>query len=214
MLRKSNMLLRASMPSRLCKPTCLTALVAAKRWSSSCKPSRTDGPSCTTSTAAKCSASSDADDDSASAFWLSLPIWQRAASNTSRCLIGCSLGDFSALWLLSSYAPDIGVTATVATACAAGIATSMALETVVLRVTESLDWLTAWRTAAGMSLLSMVAMELAENAVELALTGGGAALCTNPTAFWQAMPFALAAGWLTPLPYNYYMLKKYGRGCH
>ena len=55
-----------------------------------------------------------------------------------------------------------------------GISTSMVLETVVLRVTEDLSWLLAWRTAAGMSLISMVSMELAENAVELyMMTSGG-----------------------------------------
>jgi hypothetical protein len=88
----------------------------------------------------------------------------------------------------------------------------MALETVVLRSTEQLSWRVAFRTAAGMSLISMVSMELAENAVELALTGG-AVSCTS-AAFWQALPLALAAGFATPLPYNYFMLRRYGRGCH
>jgi len=145
------------------------------------------------------------------AFWTCPSIWRRAAANTTRCLVGCSLGDLTALSMLQDYT-ELGVAFTVPLSCAAGIATSMALETVVLRRTEQLTWPMAFRTAAGMSLISMVSMELAENAVELALTGGVVS-CGSP-AFWQALPFALTAGFATPLPYNYYMLRKYGRGCH
>ena len=68
-------------------------------------------------------------------------------------------------------------------------------------------------------------MELAENAVELYLTGGqlagcaagaggGAGFAGASAAFWAALPPALLAGFLTPLPYNYYMLRRHGRACH
>ena len=121
------------------------------------------------------------------------------------------------LYALQAYAPDVGLPLAVAASCAAGISTSVALETVVLRATEDLAWSTAVRTATGMSMLSMISMELAENAVEVYLVTDGftASACNvDPSAFWAAMPAAMAAGWLTPLPYNYYMLRKYGRGCH
>lgn len=42
-------------------------------------------------------------------FWSSKPIWKRASINTFRCLIGCSLGDFSALWYLQAYHPNLGI---------------------------------------------------------------------------------------------------------
>ena len=42
-------------------------------------------------------------------FWGSRPLWRRAGINTFRCLVGCSLGDFSAMWFLQAYHPDIGV---------------------------------------------------------------------------------------------------------
>ena len=90
----------------------------------------------------------------------------------------------------------------------------MALETVLLRYTDSLAWQAAFRTAAGMSLISMVSMEMAENAVELYMTGGLSGCGMSGDAFWRAVPPAMAAGFITPLPYNYYMLKRYGRGCH
>ena len=70
----------------------------------------------------------------------------------------------------------------------------------------------AARTAAQMSLLSMLAMEGAENAVDLALTGG--ALAPGELWWWACLAPSVAAGFLVPLPYNYYMLKKYNRSCH
>lgn len=113
------------------------------------------------------------------------------------------------LYALQAHAPDVGLPAAIAASCVAGISTSMALETVVLRATEDLAWQTALRTATGMSLLSMVSMELAENAVELyVMTDGFAASAScglDPSAFRQAVPAAMLAGWLTPLPYNYYV---------
>jgi Domain of unknown function (DUF4396) len=44
-------------------------------------------------------------------FWASKPQWNRAVVNTFRCLIGCTLGDFSALWILQSHFSHLGVTA-------------------------------------------------------------------------------------------------------
>lgn len=181
-----------------------TSASCSKRGTAS--DSKAENNSCATSSTCR---SADHDDS----FWSDLDVWRRAGTNTVRCLIGCSIGDLSTLWLLGAYYPALGVPITVAASCIAGITTSMCLETAVLRVTEDLAWITAWRTAAGMSLLSMVSMELAENAVELYLTGGDPAVMCGPM-FWQAMPAALAAGYLTPLPYNYFMLKKHGRGCH
>ena len=182
-----------------------------------CSSSTADNKTCGGDAAASSSSSSS----SSLRFWSSQDVWQRAAKNTTRCLVGCSIGDLSTLYLLQAYAPELGLPATIAASCAAGITTSMLLETAVLRVTEEMAWSTAWRTAAGMSLVSMVSMELAENAVELYLIGGDAAnmaACAaaagSSTTFWQAVPPAMLAGWLTPLPYNYYMLARYGKGCH
>lgn len=42
------------------------------------------------------------------AFWSSRAVWKRAGINTFRCLIGCSLGDFSSMWFLQLYYPGVG----------------------------------------------------------------------------------------------------------
>ena len=86
-----------------------------------------------------------------------------------------------------------------------GLMTSIALETVILARQMSLK--VAFKTAIGMSLISMIAMDTAMNIVDVMLTGG--AVLT-----WWVIPFMLAAGFFTPLPYNYWRLKALGKACH
>ncbi|KAM0326620.1 hypothetical protein ACHAQA_006489 [Verticillium albo-atrum] len=96
---------------------------------------------------------------------------------------------------------------------ASGLASSMTLETVLLRLgRDSLPWGVAARTAAGMSLISMLTMEAASNAVDFHLTGGQVRF--EDPAFWAAAVVAMGAGFLAPLPYNYLRLRKYGKACH
>ena len=53
----------------------------------------------------------------------------------------------------------------------------------------------------------LIAFEAAMNAVDLILTGGA------KLTWWVILPM-LVAGFLTPWPYNYWRLKKYGVACH
>jgi hypothetical protein len=86
-----------------------------------------------------------------------------------------------------------------------GLITSIALETIIL--TRQMALRAAFKTAIGMSLISMVSMEAAMNLVDVALTGG--AVLT-----WWVVPLMLVAGYVTPLPYNYWRLKAHGKACH
>ena len=86
-----------------------------------------------------------------------------------------------------------------------GLMTSILLETVILSRQMSLKL--AFKTAIGMSLVSMIAMEAAMNVTDVMLTGG--AVLT-----WWVIPFMVAAGFFTPLPYNYWRLKALGKACH
>jgi hypothetical protein len=86
-----------------------------------------------------------------------------------------------------------------------GLITSIMLETFILSKQMKLQ--EAFKTAIGMSLVSMISMEVAMNVVDVLLTGG--AMLT----LW-VMPIMLMAGFITPLPYNYFRLKKYGKACH
>ena len=86
-----------------------------------------------------------------------------------------------------------------------GILTSIALETFIL--SQQMSFKLAFKTAIGMSLISMISMEIAMNLTDVALTGG--AILT-----WWVIPFMLIAGFVTPLPYNYWRLKALGKACH
>ncbi len=86
-----------------------------------------------------------------------------------------------------------------------GLLTSIILETFILARQMALNL--AFKTAIGMSLISMIAMEAAMNITDVVLTGG--AILT-----WWVIPFMLFAGFVTPLPYNYWRLKALGKACH
>ncbi|KAJ5793753.1 hypothetical protein N7457_000352 [Penicillium paradoxum] len=146
-------------------------------------------------------------------FWTCRSTWRRAGINTLRCLVGCTTGDFSALWILQTYCPEMGMSSIMALSMVSGITTSVILETVLLRRgADQLSWPRAARTAMGMSMVSMLGMELAENAVDYHLTGGIVAF--GDPKFWLAAVLSMGAGYLAPLPYNYLRLRKYGKACH
>ncbi|MEM9337399.1 MAG: DUF4396 domain-containing protein [Bacteroidota bacterium] len=145
-------------------------------------------------------------------FWEDPVKWKRAAFNTLNCLIGCSIGDFGMIFFLQAFYPETSMVWQMALAIVAGLCTSILLETILLKTREHFSWSFAFKTAFGMSFISMVAMELAMTGTDFMITGGKAAF-TDPT-YWLALVPALVVGFLTPLPYNYYKLKKYKQACH
>jgi cation transport ATPase len=146
-------------------------------------------------------------------FWQDRQIWIRAGKNTLNCLIGCSIGDFAMITYLQAYYHHVvSMPVMMALAMVAGLFTSVILETVLLKIRENFGWLHALKTALSMSFLSMLAMELAENLTDLAITGGN--LSVNQPFYWIALSISLIAGFVVPLPYNYYKLKKFGKACH
>ena len=72
---------------------------------------------------------------------------------------------------------------------------------------QIINFVNALKTALGMSLISMISMEIMMNFTDYVLTGG--AILT-----WWVIPIMLIVGFLTPWPYNYWRLKKYGINCH
>ncbi len=86
-----------------------------------------------------------------------------------------------------------------------GIMISIAPETFILL--SQMPLYEAFRVAIGMSLISMISMEAAMNVTDFVLTGGA------KLTWWVILPM-LIAGFLTPWPYNYWRLKKFGVACH
>ena len=137
--------------------------------------------------------------------WTCRHTWRRSAINTLWCLVGCSIGDFGTIFFFQMTATAWSTLSIMVLAMVNGVLTSIALETVVLSKQMSLG--SAFKTACGMSLVSMLAMEAAMNAVDVGVTGGA-------TLTLWVIPLMLLVGFLTPLPYNYWRLKALGIACH
>ena len=138
--------------------------------------------------------------------WSCKHTWSRSAKNTLWCLIGCSIGDFGTILFFQITQIPFPVLAIMTLAIINGIITSIILETIIL-LRQNFSLKLAFKTAVGMSLISMVSMEIAMNATDYFLTGG--AILT-----WWVVPIMLAAGFITPWPYNYWRLKKFNQACH
>ena len=87
-----------------------------------------------------------------------------------------------------------------------GLITSVILETIIL-IKQKMSLKEAFRTAMGMSFISMISMEITMNLTDYLITGGA---ILN---LW-VIPIMLTVGFVTPWPYNYWRLKKYGINCH
>jgi hypothetical protein len=138
--------------------------------------------------------------------WSCKHTWSRSAKNTFWCLLGCSIGDFGTILFFQLTEIPFPVLAIMILAIINGLITSIILETfILLRQNLSLD--KAFKTAIGMSFISMISMEITMNLTDYLFTGG--AILT-----WWIMPIMLAVGFVTPWPYNYWRLKKFGINCH
>ena len=138
--------------------------------------------------------------------WSCKHTWSRSAKNTAWCLLGCSIGDFVTILFFQLTQIPFPVLAIMTLAIINGIITSIILETIIL-LRQNFSLKLAFKTAVGMSLISMVSMEIAMNATDYFLTGGA---ILN----WWVVPIMLAVGFVTPWPYNYWRLKKFNEACH
>ena len=138
--------------------------------------------------------------------WSCKHTWKRSAKNTGWCLLGCAIGDLGTILFFQITKIPFPVLGIMTLAIINGLITSIILETIIL-LRQNLDFLKAFKTALGMSFISMVSMEIAMNVTDVILTGGA---ILN----WWVVPIMLIAGFLTPWPYNYWRLKKYNIACH
>ena len=138
--------------------------------------------------------------------WSCRHTWKRSAKNTMWCVIGCSIGDFGTILFFQFTKIPFPVLGIMILAIINGLITSIILETIIL-MRQNFNFINALKTACGMSFISMLSMEIAMNLTDYLLTGG--AMLT-----WWVVPIMLTVGFLTPWPYNYWRLKKFGIACH
>ena len=138
--------------------------------------------------------------------WSCKNTWKQSAKNTAWCLLGCSIGDFGTILFFQLAEIPFPVLAIMILAIINGLITSIILETFIL-LRQNLSLVNAFKTAIGMSFISMISMEITMNLTDYLFTGG--AILT-----WWIIPIMLAVGFVTPWPYNYWRLKKFGINCH
>ena len=138
-------------------------------------------------------------------MWKCKHTWRKSSINTSWCLIGCSIGDLGAIFYFQNIDHSLSVMTIMLIAIICGLTTSIFLETIILF--KDLGLKKSLKTALGMSLISMIGMEIAMNSVDFILNG-------EPIINLRTIIPVLLAGFIAPLPYNYWRLKKYGISCH
>ena len=138
--------------------------------------------------------------------WSCKHTWKISAKNTGWCLLGCAIGDLGTILFFQLTKIPFPVLGIMTLAIINGLITSIILETIIL-LRQNFDFSKAFKTALGMSFISMFSMEIAMNVTDVILTGGA---ILN----WWVVPIMLIAGFLTPWPYNYWRLKKYNIACH
>ena len=137
--------------------------------------------------------------------WTCKHTWKKSSVNTLWCLLGCSLGDFGTILYFQNIEHALSTWEVMTLAIMNGLITSILLETFIL--SKQMILKEAFKVAIGMSFISMIAMEASMNIIDFMLTGGA-------KLNWWIIPIMLFVGFITPLPYNYYRLKKWGHGCH
>ena len=138
--------------------------------------------------------------------WTCKQTWRKSAKNTMWCVIGCSIGDFGTILFFQLTQIPFPVTGIMILAIINGLLTSIMLETFIL-IRQNFNFTIALKTAFGMSFISMISMEISMNLTDYYLTGGA------QLTYW-VVPIMLVVGFLTPWPFNYWRLKKYGLSCH
>ena len=138
-------------------------------------------------------------------MWKCKHTWKKASVNTLWCLFGCSIGDFGTIIYFQNITHGYSTLEIMLLAIVNGLITSIILETIILW--RQLEFLDAFKTAIGMSFVSMVGMEIAMNTTDFMLNG-------EAIINLKSLPYILIAGFCAPVPYNYWKLKKYGISCH
>ena len=122
--------------------------------------------------------------------WYCKHTWKKSAKNTFWCLLGCAIGDFGTILFFQLTEIPFPLLGIMVLAIINGLITSIILETIIL-IKQGFSFYGALKTASGMSLISMLSMEIMMNYTDYLLTGGA---ILN----WWVVPIMLIVGFLTP----------------
>ena len=138
-------------------------------------------------------------------MWTCIHTWKKSSINTLWCLFGCSIGDLGTIYFFQNSQYEISTMEVMLLAMLNGLITSFTIEVIVLL--KSMSVKNAVKTAFGMRIVSLISIEIAMNYTDFILNG--AAIINL-----KSLPLVLLAGFIVPLPYNYWKLKTTGISCH
>lgn len=127
-----------------------------------------------------------------------------ATSATLHCLTGCAIGEVLGLIIGAALGLSNGITTLIAIALA--FVFGFGLSTVPL-LKAGMGFVAALSIVIAADTLSIVTMEIVDNAVMYAIPGAMHATLVDPL-FWISMPIALAVAFFAALPVNKYLLSK------
>jgi len=130
-----------------------------------------------------------------------------AVQATLHCLTGCAIGEIAGLVLGTALGWNNATTIIVAITLA--FITGYALSSVPL-IRGGLALKTALVTVLAADTVSILTMEIVDNAVQVAIPGAMGAGLDN-WLFWATLPLALGVAFIAAVPVNKYLLKR-GKG--
>lgn len=133
--------------------------------------------------------------------------WKTAISATLHCLTGCAIGEVLGMVLATWW--GWGNAASIALAVALAFFFGYLLTFVGVR-RAGLSVRAAVRTALAADTISILVMEVVDNAILLMVPGAMEAHLTSPL-FWGALAVALAVAFVVTVPVNKAMIDR-GRG--
>jgi hypothetical protein len=131
--------------------------------------------------------------------------WRMAVSATLHCLTGCAIGEV--LGLVIGTALGWSNAPTIAAAVVLAFFFGYLLTLLPLR-RAGVDWRTAVKLALAADTVSILVMEIIDNAVMLVIPGAMDAGLTS-VLFWSALAFSLLVAFLVTTPVNKWII---GRG--
>ncbi len=126
---------------------------------------------------------------------------------TLHCLTGCSIGEIAGMVVGMALSLHNAVTVILSTILAFLCGYTLALWPITQ---NGVPLRRAFTLVLAAETFSILAMELTDNAVMVAIPGAMSAGLMNPK-FWYAMPISLALAFIVTTPINYFLLKR-GRG--
>jgi len=133
--------------------------------------------------------------------------WSMAISATLHCLTGCAIGEVTGL--IVGTALSLSNLTTIIISIILAFIFGYTLSTLPL-LKRNLSVRQAFTLVLAADTLSILVMEITDNAVMAAVPGAMNAGLTNPL-FWITMPISLAAAFVVAVPVNQFLLSR-GKG--